>query len=173
MPLLGLLAAQVSAIDLTAIPLGGSVFMQSISGPGGYSQEWQDAFGSATCYLDNVTVCAYDVTSNKQVACVQSAADGSYELGVVVGMTVLVNASYADHNFTLVSEQYASASIYVVGPITGLDFQVRPRRRLAHAWAASAIRACMHACTLSLRACASQPCTAHSTTAGPPCTKGS
>lgn len=60
-----------------------------------------------------------------QVACDSTGPDGSFEFGVVVGMTVTVNASYADHAFALVSNTVANASsIYVTGPIAGLNFQV-------------------------------------------------
>lgn len=61
-----------------------------------------------------------------QIACDSTGADGTYEFGVVVGMNVIVNVTYADHTFQLVSNTVANASaIYISGPIAGLDFQVR------------------------------------------------
>lgn len=67
-----------------------------------------------------------------QIDCVNTAPDGTYELGVVVGTTLIVNASYADHTFKAVSSSVSNASnIYVSGPIAGLNFQVcaMPRGR--------------------------------------------
>lgn len=75
-----------------------------------------------------------------QIACVNTLDDGSYEFGVVVGMTVLVNVSSADHRFVLApgSSVLNASAISVSGPITGVNFQVgfgRPRK--AYLWGAA------------------------------------
>lgn len=105
----------------------GYVYLAALPGPDGYDDIWNAAFGGARCMLENATVCAYNVISNSTIACVSTQPDGSYELGVAVGVDVRVSVTYADHNFTLISNVYPNAdNIYVDGPIRGLDFQVRP-----------------------------------------------
>lgn len=43
------------------------MWLQALTGPNGYSQEWNDALGDAQCPSANVTICAYDATDNTQV----------------------------------------------------------------------------------------------------------
>lgn len=58
---------QLDFVDLTAMPLGGSVFMAAL--PAGYDDEWNKAIGDARCPLPNVTVCAYNSFGGQQVQC--------------------------------------------------------------------------------------------------------
>lgn len=58
---------QLEFMDLTAMPLSGSVFLAALAGPAGYDDEWNAALGSSRCALADVTVCAYNTFSGDQV----------------------------------------------------------------------------------------------------------
>lgn len=58
---------QLTFTDMTAMPLVGRVYMAALAGPNGYDPAWNSAFGSSSCPMEDVTVCAYNAVSNTQV----------------------------------------------------------------------------------------------------------